>query len=220
MRENVGPGDARGEVGGVGNRRHLVAEVSAGHDGPGGEPGGEAEGLAHAEQGQARRADGPEGGAGHEREDRADEHRADEEHGGREELQAPVEEQGDDTGLNPDPDERAHEEEDTGDDDDAVHAVDDTGFNLFPGEPRHDAEERGRDGGEHQRHEEPHAQDEPAEKDDQNGKEDNRQSHTEAYGLLVVHAGFPHADGRMDESPLTENCGGSPRRLFSRLPMA
>ena len=42
MRENVGPGDARGEVGGVGNRRHLVAEVSAGHDGPGGEPGGEA----------------------------------------------------------------------------------------------------------------------------------------------------------------------------------
>ena len=64
------------------------------------------------------------------------------------------------------------------------------------------------------------AQDEPAEKDDQNGKEDNRQSHTEAYGLLVVHAGFPHADGRMDESPLTENCGGSPRRLFSRLPMA
>ena len=101
-----------------------------------------------------------------------------------------------------------------------MHAVDDTGFNLFPGEPRHDAEERGRDGGEHQRHEEPHAQDEPAEKDDQNGKEDNRQSHTEAYGLLVVHAGFPYADGRMDESPLTENCGGSPRRLFSRLPMA
>ena len=197
--------------GGGGTRGHLVAEVRAGHDGPGGEAGGEAEGLAHAEQGQARRADGPEGGAGHEREDRADEHRADEEHGGREELQAPVEEQGDDTGLNPDPDERAHEEEDTGDDDDAVHAVDDTGFNLFPGEPRHDAEERGRDGGEHQRHEE---------KDDQNGKEDNRQSHTEAYGLLVVHAGFPHADGRMDESPLTENCGESPRRLFSRLPMA
>ncbi|MFQ9868490.1 MAG: hypothetical protein ACLRWP_17190 [Bilophila wadsworthia] len=50
-----------------------------------------------------------------------------------ERLQAPVEER-DDTGLNPDPDERAHEEEDTGDDDDAVH-VDDTGFNLFQVNP-------------------------------------------------------------------------------------
>ena len=68
--EQVRSGDDRGQVGDVGERRHLVAEIGPGDDRPGGRAEGDAEAHGDADEGDADRPDRPPrrpAGDGHDR---------------------------------------------------------------------------------------------------------------------------------------------------------
>ena len=113
MGHNFGTSHGGGQVGGIRQGGHLIAEVCAGQDGAGGHTGIHAKAKANAHQGHAHGAHGAPGGASSQRGDGADQDAGDEEDGGMHDLQAVVDHGGNDAGIDPHTDQNTHDDQDT-----------------------------------------------------------------------------------------------------------
>ncbi len=150
--EEIGARHRRREVGGIGERRDLVAEVGAGDDRPSREPevqvlrGGDAhERHAHGSSGGPRAT----GGHGHERADHA---RRGVEHGGIQDLEPVVDHGRHHAAQDPGADHRAHHQQNQ----DRAHcqrdAVDDPSLDLLPCIPVPQPDDAGDGSAQHQRY--------------------------------------------------------------------
>ena len=150
--EQLSPGHGRRQVGGVRQRRHLVAEVGAGDHRPRHPRPGDAEPLPHADEGDAHGGGGGPrraGGQGHQAADDAGGH---EEHRRGEQLQPVVDHGRHDAGVDPRSDQHAdHQQDDAGlgrQADAAHHRV----LDLVPAQSQLQRDEGGHHGAEDQRH--------------------------------------------------------------------
>ena len=144
------PADGRGEVGGVGQRRHLVAEVGARDDGAGGNPQVQVVGRGGADQGQADGAGGGPRVAGGQRDDGADGAGGGIEDGGHQQRQAVVDHRRHDAGQNPGADDRPDDEQDQHGAHRRGDAALDRALDLRPGLAVGEADEPGDGRAEHQ----------------------------------------------------------------------
>jgi len=133
--EQIGTRHRRCQVGGVGEGRHLVAEVCARDDGSGHQTVVDAQGAADAHQGDTDGGDGRPGAARGQRHQRRDSDGGKEEDLGVEDLQTVIDQQGHHAAEHPCAGEGADEEKD----EDGRHGrgdtADDAGLHLFPAYP-------------------------------------------------------------------------------------
>ena len=129
---NVRACHSGGEVRGIGQRGHLVAEVGTGEDRAGGHAGVHAETEANAHEGDAHRTHRAPGGTGGQRGDGANENSRNEEDCGLENFQTVVDHRGDDAGIDPDADEDTDDDEDADRLEGLINAVHHCLFNGFP----------------------------------------------------------------------------------------
>ena len=110
---DVGTSHGGGQIGGVGQGRHLIAEVRAGQDGAGGHSRVHIQAEADAHQGHAHGAHGAPGGTGGQGSDGTNQNGGDEEDGGMHDLQSVVDHGGNDAGIDPHTDQNAHDDQNT-----------------------------------------------------------------------------------------------------------
>ncbi len=132
MVEEIGAGDGGGEVGGVRQRRYLVAEERTRDDGTSGPVHRHLEARADAHKGEPDRSDRAPGRAERDRDDRTHDHGGGQEDLRREGLEPVVDQSGHGAGGDPDaddhPDDDQHRHRGKRDVDHAEHAV----FHVAP----------------------------------------------------------------------------------------
>ena len=108
---HVGACHGRGQVGSLGEGRDLIAEVSTGENGAAGHGRVHAQTQTDAHEGHTHRTHGAPGGARSQRGHGTDQHGGHEEGGGVEDLQAVVDHGRDHTGVEPNTDENADDDQ-------------------------------------------------------------------------------------------------------------
>ena len=139
--EQLGPRHRRGQVGGVAERRHLVAEVGPGDDGSGGEAEVQVLGGGHPDEGDADGRGGRPRRAGGDGDEGADDAGGRVEDRRAEDLEAVVDHGGNDPGEDPGADERTHHQQDEHRPHRERDAADDPALELLPRVAEPDADE-------------------------------------------------------------------------------
>ena len=163
--------DGRSNVGRVGYRRHLVADVRAGNDGPHRHGRGIAERLPNAEQRHADGPHGPERSACGDGSHRAQHHGGQEEMFGRNQFQPPINDGGNGPRGEPRCDDHAYQRKDGDGDLDASERLKHPFLQFFPTVARLQPHKTGqRHGADERQHGRPHADNERAVQDHRNGQ--------------------------------------------------